>query len=50
MKILGVLLALLLIAGCSPFNRGYFRLNQDDGGRNTDWARTSQEVGVLLRK
>ena len=50
MKILGFLIALLFLAGCSPFNRGYFQMNQDDGGRNTNWARTSQEVGVLLRK
>ena len=49
MKIFGFLIALLFLAGCSP-NRGYFRLNQDDGGARTNWAAISQEVGAQVRR
>ena len=40
----------VILAGCVPFDRGYFKLSRQDGGGNTDWAATSREVGKLLNK
>ena len=38
------------VVGCQSFSRGYFRVNQREGGGNTNWAATSHEVGKLLNK